>query len=188
MAGDRRVKYTKMVLRESLIELLHNKPISRITIKELCETADLNRATFYTHYADQFDLLKQIETELITDINSYLDNFNIEAGETDLTQMIFRILEYIEKNKELCCVLLGENGDMDFRTNVFQLLRERVVFEWKKNRQVDDDTAEYIYTYVVTGCIGVISKWLLDKDPKPSQSMAEFIACLVNKGIGFFIA
>ena len=37
MAGDRRVKYTKMVLRESLIKLLQKKPISRITVKELCD-------------------------------------------------------------------------------------------------------------------------------------------------------
>ena len=188
MPGDRRVKYTKMVLRDSLIKLLHDKPISRITVKELCEYADINRATFYAHYADQFDFLKQIETELITDINSYLDNFNIETGETDLLPMIFRILEYIEKNKELCRVLLGENGDMDFRTNIFHLLRDRVVFEWQKNRQVDDNTAEYIYTYVVTGSIGVISKWLLDQNPLPPQSMAEFVTCLVNQGIGFFIA
>lgn len=61
MATDRRVKYTKMILRQSLIEVLKEKPISRLTIKELCERADINRATFYSHYSDQFDLLKQIE-------------------------------------------------------------------------------------------------------------------------------
>ena len=47
MAADRRVKYTKMVLRESLIKLLQKKSISRITVKELCEMADINRATFF---------------------------------------------------------------------------------------------------------------------------------------------
>jgi len=56
---DRRVKYRKMVLRESLTKLMQEKPISRITIKELCEDADINRATFYSHYNDQFDLLKK---------------------------------------------------------------------------------------------------------------------------------
>ena len=56
---DRRVKYTKMVLKESLIDLLSKKDISCITIKQICEEADINRATFYTHYSDQFDLLRQ---------------------------------------------------------------------------------------------------------------------------------
>lgn len=46
---DRRKKYTRMVLKESLMELLKNKPISNITIKEICEEADINRSTFYSH-------------------------------------------------------------------------------------------------------------------------------------------
>jgi len=50
---DRRVKYTRMVLKESFINLLEKKDISQITIKEICEDADINRATFYAHYNDQ---------------------------------------------------------------------------------------------------------------------------------------
>ena len=50
--SDRRVKYTKMVLRNALIKLLETKPISRITIKEICEEADINRTTYYAHYTD----------------------------------------------------------------------------------------------------------------------------------------
>ncbi len=57
---DRRVKYTKMVLKESFIKLLEKKDISQITIKEICEDADINRATFYAHYNDQFDLMHKI--------------------------------------------------------------------------------------------------------------------------------
>ncbi|MFA7674359.1 MAG: TetR family transcriptional regulator, partial [Clostridia bacterium] len=48
---DRRVRYTKMVLKESFINLLSKKGISNITIKQICEDADINRATFYTHYS-----------------------------------------------------------------------------------------------------------------------------------------
>jgi AcrR family transcriptional regulator len=60
---DRRVKYTKKVLKESLVEILEKKNIDKITIKEICEKADINRSTFYTHYYDQYDLLHQIENE-----------------------------------------------------------------------------------------------------------------------------
>ena len=58
---DRRVRYTKMVLKDSLLKLLSEKDISRITIKEICDGADVNRATFYAHYADQYDLLLPVE-------------------------------------------------------------------------------------------------------------------------------
>ena len=55
--GDRRVRYTKMVIRESFLDLLQTKDISQISIKEICEKADINRATFYSHYQDPYDLM-----------------------------------------------------------------------------------------------------------------------------------
>jgi len=176
-----------MVLRESLITLLRDKPISRITIKELCEHADINRATFYTHYADQFDLLKKIEEEFITDITSYLDNFVLEEDDTGLTQMILKMIEYIEKNKELCRVLLGPNVDTDFQSEIMQIVRERIILEWRKKRAVDEETADYIYTYAATGSIGVIRKWLFDENTKSAKEMAVFVTRLVNKGLEAFI-
>ena len=51
---DRRVKYSKMVIKDSFIQLLKEKPITKITIKEICALADINRATFYAHYTDTY--------------------------------------------------------------------------------------------------------------------------------------
>ena len=69
---DRRVKYTKMVIKESFINLLEKKDLSRITVKEICEDADINRATFYSHYTDVYDLLRKIENELLENVNAQL--------------------------------------------------------------------------------------------------------------------
>ena len=51
MKTDARVKYTKMVLKKALLELMQHKPVNKITVKEICERAELNRATFYAHYS-----------------------------------------------------------------------------------------------------------------------------------------
>ena len=61
MKTDARVKYTRMVLKKALLELMQHKPVNKITVKEICERAELNRATFYAHYSDCFDLLESIE-------------------------------------------------------------------------------------------------------------------------------
>ena len=66
MKENRKTRYTKMVLQNSLFELMEKKPIEKITIKELCENADINRTTFYAHYSDQYDLLAKIENETIS--------------------------------------------------------------------------------------------------------------------------
>ena len=49
---DARKRYTQMVLKRSLLKLLKEKPVNKITVKEVCELAQLNRATFYAHYSD----------------------------------------------------------------------------------------------------------------------------------------
>ena len=69
---DRRVRYTKMVLRDSLLELMQTAPINKITVKDICERADVNRGTFYLHYQDPYDLMHQIENELIDEFRATL--------------------------------------------------------------------------------------------------------------------
>ena len=64
MKSDRRVRYTRMVLKQALLSLMLERPITRITVTEICERAEVNRATFYAHYADPYDLVARIEKEL----------------------------------------------------------------------------------------------------------------------------
>ena len=65
---ERRIRRTKSLLRHGLAELLQTKPIDEITVTELVERSDINRSTFYLHYADIYDLLESIETELFDEV------------------------------------------------------------------------------------------------------------------------
>ena len=65
---DRRIKYTKKVIKESFFQLLEEKDITKVTVSELCEKADINRATFYRYYIDIFDLLEKIKEEFVKEI------------------------------------------------------------------------------------------------------------------------
>ena len=56
--NDLRVRVTNMLIRRAFMELLKQKPLQNISIKELCEKAEINRGTFYAHYTDVYDLLK----------------------------------------------------------------------------------------------------------------------------------
>ena len=56
---DRRVRKTKKQLRGALTSLLLEKDISRVTVRDVADLADVNRGTFYAHYSDVYDLLHQ---------------------------------------------------------------------------------------------------------------------------------
>lgn len=65
---DLRTERTKRSIVNAFIELRAKKPIEKITIKELAELAYINKATFYTHYHDIYDLAEQLEEEVIESV------------------------------------------------------------------------------------------------------------------------
>ncbi len=62
---NRKVRYTKRVLRESLEKLLRDKRPDEITVKELCRHSDINRSTFYAHYEDMDRFVEEVEDDLV---------------------------------------------------------------------------------------------------------------------------
>ena len=145
---DARVRYTKMMIRNSLLELLRTKPIAKITVTEICEMAGINRATFYAHYSD----------------------------------VLTRLVEYIGENADICSVLLSDKGDTSFQTQVVNVIEGQFMSSWAAARQMSKDEAEYLYTFIALGSVGMIRKWLAEGAKKPASEIAELILKISNVG------
>lgn len=185
---NRKVRYTKMVLKESFIRLMKKKAFQRITITEICEDADINRATFYAHYTDQYDLLRQIEQELVGDINHYLGNYLFNENESEFLQMLEKIFEYIKENAEVCSVLLSENGDRNFQKDVMMIVRNQCIAEWTSKKSIPEEAAQYLYSYVANGSVGIILQWLRNGMEKSTHDMAVMVSKLTNQGLSAFVS
>jgi AcrR family transcriptional regulator len=177
---DRRVKYTKMVLKESFIALLEKKDISKIFIKEICEDADINRATFYAHYNDQYDLMNQIQNDLLENIERHLSAYIGDSLPVVPIDIVEQIFEYIQENARICKLLLSDRGDLNFQKRVSMLVYEKIISDITKSGAISKEDAEYIYAFTLTGCVGVIQKWLNDDMKKLPRSMAETIIKLTE--------
>lgn len=172
---DRRVKYTKMVLKESFIKILEKKDISQISIKEICEVADINRATFYAHYSDQYDLLRKIEDELLDNINTHLAEFDQKNSNIDVILTAEKIFEYLKENAKQCKLLLSERGDFSFQKKIMILVYEKIITEITDNNMITKEDAEYVYSFTITGCVGIVQKWLDEDMKKSAHFMAEMV-------------
>jgi AcrR family transcriptional regulator len=172
---DRRIKYTKMVIKNSLIKFLKQKPISKISVKEICEDADINRTTFYAHYLDQYDLFQQIEDEVINNINQYLKGYDFKDNKHIPVEMTAKILEYIEENSELFDLLLNSNGDIKFQQEVIKIVGRQHFISMIENDSLNKEDAEYIFHFLASGAVGVIQMWLKDGMKKSAMEMAELI-------------
>ena len=86
---DTRVQYTKSKLRSSVLEILQEKPIENITIKEVCDKAGLNRGTFYLHYDSPSALLKDIQNQFIEENRVLFESFWQQGREKSIMAALF---------------------------------------------------------------------------------------------------
>ncbi len=172
---DRRVKYTKMVLKESFIKLLAKKDISQISIKEICQDADINRSTFYAHYSDQYDLLRKIEDELLDNINAHIAEFDQKNNNLNDVLLAEKIFEYLKENAKIWKMLLSERGDFSFQKKVMMLVYDKIINELTDNNKISKEDAEYVYSFTITGCIGIVQKWFDEDMKKSPHFMAEMV-------------
>ncbi len=182
---DRRVKYTRMVLRESLLELLKDRPVSEITLTELCRKADINRNTFYAHYASVRELLSAIEEDLFKEVKEAVErSVRVES----ILPMITEICESIQRNVALCQVLFSKQGDPLFLQRIMYLGRDRSIALWNK-AIAKRDTAQMdrLYTYFANGCVAVIQSWVQAGAKESPQEIAQFLDKVSSRGLRAFL-
>ena len=168
---NRKTRYTKMVLRDSLTELMKEKSILGITIKDICELADVSRSTFYAHYKDQYDLLQQIQEETIASIEKLLEKYDDDDSKNGIILMLEELLRYIADNGESIQVLLSENGDINFQKKIFGFTRRKQVMKYFTGK-FDEKTQEYASVFTVNGSIGLIQQWLKNDMDLPVSEIA----------------
>ena len=183
MKSDRRAQYTKMILKQSFLEIMRDKPINKITVKEVCEKAEINRATFYAHYTDVYDMLNTIENELYDVIyNSFERGWETKSLEELLTE----VCTDIKKNGEVYNIVLSENGDKSFLNRILNIAYERCIMSWtSKTYSADISELEKIYHFFSHGSAAVILSWVQKGMPEPPEKIAKFINEITEKGLTF---
>ena len=112
---DRRILKTKRALRESLLYLLKEQPIQKISVSRLCEKSDINRSTFYTYYSSPMDLLESIEDEILNTLEEDMIQFE---KENSISQLMNSIIFYISEHKQLVRLLFSDHGDPGFQNKL----------------------------------------------------------------------
>ena len=179
---DRRVRRTKKLLTQALTQLLQEKQINEITVKELTDLADMNRGTFYMYYKDIFDMLEKIEDGLFEALEEIVFLHEHDDVSQQTKPILLDLLRFIEENQEICRVLLSPHGDINFLHRLNQVVREKCLQMWPNKEDKNDATFEYHYSFVVYGCVGVFRAWLNSECQEPAEKMAEMADAMIRRG------
>lgn len=168
---DTRVQYTKERLRHALLALLQEKTVDRITIKELCDTAGLNRGTFYLHYDCPAALLKDIEANFLEENTKLFDSFWRCGREQNVITALF---SYLRENRDIFCILMGPHGNPEFAERIFANMRGGVLDQWQLEfPHYKREDLDFIYDYVFLGSTRLILNWLHDSKGIPASQFAK---------------
>jgi len=188
--SDRRVAYTKRVLREALVRLMGDQHISEITITSICELADINRSTFYLHYRDQYDLLHQIVDEVLRDVRACIvvkqEELDEHAAWRPVTrEMMLAVLEYAKDNYDLAQVLFGKNCDFSFPQLILEHVKNQIPFP---NSPLDQRTIDIIMNHAIGGGIDLVVRWVNEGMKEDPGIVADLILKLAYSGTTSFNA
>lgn len=187
--SDRRVKYTRMVLRQSLLELMKDNPIAKISVTDICKIADVNRGTFYSHYNDPYDLLNQIEDELFQEIVKALENISQDDSGGHLSYSVTPdIFVCIYENSDICSTLLGKHGDTEFIRKIIYSAQARCFDAWAKmlgpkNKRLFD----YLFSFIANGSVSIIQIWIENGMKETPKEIADIVNSMANEGIKAFL-
>ncbi len=154
---DARTRYTKNVIQEVFLNLLEKKNIEKITVKEICEKAEINRATFYKYYDNAFDLLAKLENEVLEklkeEINT-LPNLNFIG--------IFRlVLNKNLENKRLYELLYKKMEDERFKKDLYDICYgENFASIRHYFRKLPENKQQWVYYFIAEGLAGVMKQWI----------------------------
>jgi len=176
---NRRVKYSKRLIQESLLELLQEKPLEKITVKELCEKADVNRGTFYRYYEDIFDLFHTIEDSLARDFDRHVQNMEIGSFET----FIYNLLESSKKNQTLLIILANDRGDGSFFQRTIEKYYATTLPQWKPFINCNDAELRVLYTICASSLENITIDWLGGKIDMTAEELAQFVFDKFSYGV-----
>lgn len=171
--ADRRVRKTQNALKEALAKLMAEKELHQITVRELTETADIHRATFYAHYQDVYDLYEQLKNSVMTDIDKMIDN-----DPTHTYESIYEsVIEYVYENTALWTMLFGKYGNKDFQNSVCNLLEKKYLNIWlfEEHRTEISSEMRYLTKYHIQGCISMISLWCNSGFAYPKEKIIRLV-------------
>lgn len=183
---DKRTQYSKTVIRKALFELMKTKSINKITVKEICELAQINRSTFYAYYTDIYDLNQKIikeffskQHEIIAKTSDYLKR---KPGITGLSVQDFYFITFnyvsaVKENKDLYKFIFNQNSTSSIHISFTN------VFYHAIDDMLPDELHEIFrrsFTFISGGTSALLTEWLKNDCDTEVEKMAKSLAYYYN--------
>lgn len=181
--GDLRTRRTRKLLQKGLVEASTEKGFAHVTVRDIAERAMVNRATFYRHYQDKYDLLAQYMQEL----SGLIDSTDGDAApEVQPVQSpdepppgLVKLLRHMQANADFYRVMLGKQGDPTFCAQSFRNYIEQGIRSLLPVQLPEDNSnrppIDLMVSYILQAGVGAMVWWLENRQPCSPEQMAVWL-------------
>jgi len=191
MKTDRRQIRTKQLIRDALLDLIPQKGLTKITVKDLTERADINRGTFYLHYKDVADLTDQLKEDIFADIpllTSKIDptDIKVAAKNNEPYEPIQRLLEFLLSHSDFLRVMLLPQGDPQLTVQLKSSMKENMLKKFDQYLGPESPSpavpADYFMAYITSANIGLLTHWMMSGNDLPVEDIALMMTKIMSQG------
>lgn len=170
---------TNLKIRSEFSNLLNEKGISNLTVSDITRKANINRGTFYLHYIDKYDLLQQLENEVLESLKAIFFKYNKENDDDLISfQSVLESLEYVKSNFNSVKGLI-EGGDIKFVDKFKDIIRQTLQVKIEKSDilyyKKHNLPKKYADEILLCSIVSVIQLWIKDNALESPREVAEII-------------
>ena len=166
----------------SLKKFMETKPLSKITVSEICKDCGINRKTFYYHFEDIYDLLRwMLEQEAVKAVKK----FNLLK---DNEKVVRFIIDYVDDNKHILnCVYdaMGREGIKRFFITDFDGSINLIItgLEKEMNVALAPDYRQFLCNFYSNALSGILIDWFRDQTVRTREEMISYITTTVASSL-----
>ena len=171
---NRRSAQTEQQICRIFLELLEKKPLSKMSVTEICRIADLDRSTFYLHFCDVYELMRYLERVQLADIREQMQELSAQnlPGEA----VVRAILRYLGEHRSTFLVLMREGSPAfwnEIRRLLQQAFRDAVCRQYPEAADLPEQELESTIVFLTNGYYGIYRRWLQDHPEEELDSIAQ---------------
>ena len=169
---------SKALIKTAFIELLKEKPASKITVTDIIQRANVSRGTFYAHYLDARDLLESFERDFIDQLIRFTRKHREPLLVDKIELLLYKALDILKEDYETYCSLANQDFDFSFFENVKDTIIHELVIEYSADEEIERSLNIYIGGYIM-----LLREWLENPNFESMEEYVRTLVRLVHQGI-----
>lgn len=178
---DRRIAKSKSAIKNAFVKLMSKKDINNITIKDIADLADVDRKTVYNYYKGSYEILNEIEDELVTTITEAVKSVDFEPTQTSAMKIFEKISDAISSNVEFYSNLMRIDSKSQLVKKMIVCLNSQTKETLLKQNVSSSTDIDTLSTFITAGVLNAYYKWFNSDRQISISDFSKQVAELVVK-------